>query len=261
MRLVTCSPPTCRSRRRRTRASRFLKPRTAFSKQKVMVTASVAQGSRTPGDAGGRGDGLPARVPRVDLGNVRGIEVNGYAAELARVSVWIGQTQWMLRNGFGTSKPILSPLDTIERRDAILSPDGCEAEWPEADLVIGNPPFIGGKLLVNGLGRTTSRRCSRPTAVAYPRKPIWSPTGTSRPRVSLADLEVGRVRDNEVEVLFSDPRGNEVVGVLQSLGVRHHEVGRFAITKSVVRPEWRLPLHSFGDTNWRANLGHSATGR
>jgi len=96
--------------------------------------------------------GLQRELPRIDPGNVRGIEINPYAAELARVSVWIGQTQWMLRNGFGTSKPILSPLDNIDCRDAILSPDGKEPDWPRADVVIGNPPFLGGKLLIRGLG-------------------------------------------------------------------------------------------------------------
>ena len=96
--------------------------------------------------------GLQREMPRIDPANVRGIETNPYAAELARVSVWIGQTQWMLRNGFGTSKPILSPLDSIECRDAILSPDGTEPDWPQAEVVIGNPPFLGGKRLIRGLG-------------------------------------------------------------------------------------------------------------
>jgi hypothetical protein len=32
--------------------------------------------------------------------SVRGIEVNPYAAELARLTVWIGEIQWMRRNGF-----------------------------------------------------------------------------------------------------------------------------------------------------------------
>jgi hypothetical protein len=59
----------------------------------------------------------------------------------------------MRRNGFDVGRnPILKPLDTIECRDAILNPDGTEAEWPEADVVIGNPPFLGGKLLRTGLG-------------------------------------------------------------------------------------------------------------
>ncbi len=74
------------------------------------------------------------------------------AAELARVSVWIGEIQWMRRNGFSEARdPILKPLDTIECRDAILTPDGTEPNWPMADVVIGNPPFLGGKLLITHL--------------------------------------------------------------------------------------------------------------
>ncbi|MDP2828982.1 MAG: hypothetical protein Q8O37_10275, partial [Sulfuricellaceae bacterium] len=46
--------------------------------------------------------------------NVLGIELNPYAAELARVTVWIGEIQWMLKNGYSIRKnPILQPLDHI----------------------------------------------------------------------------------------------------------------------------------------------------
>ena len=97
--------------------------------------------------------GLPRAFPTVGPGNVRGIEINAYAAELARVSVWIGEIQWMRRNGFNESRdPILKPLETIQCRDAILTADGGEPEWPESDIVIGNPPFLGGKLLNAYLG-------------------------------------------------------------------------------------------------------------
>ena len=97
--------------------------------------------------------GLARGFPAVGPANVKGIEINAYAAELARVSVWIGEIQWMRRNGFSNStNPILDPLDTIECRDAILVPDGSEPDWPEVDAVIGNPPFLGGKLLISGLG-------------------------------------------------------------------------------------------------------------
>ena len=97
--------------------------------------------------------GLPRTFPEIGPASVKGIEINPYAAELARVSVWIGEIQWMRRNGFSESrKPILKPLDTIECRDAILTPDGEEPDWPEADVVIGNPPFLGGKLLRGVLG-------------------------------------------------------------------------------------------------------------
>ena len=97
--------------------------------------------------------GLQRSFPAVGPANMRGIELNAYAAELARVSVWIGEIQWMRRNGFQESRdPILKPLDTIECRDAILDPEGEEPVWPQADVVIGNPPFLGGKLLRSGLG-------------------------------------------------------------------------------------------------------------
>ena len=97
--------------------------------------------------------GLERAFPAVGPANVSGIEVNAYAAELARVSVWIGEIQWMRRNGFREARdPILKPLETIECRDAILAPDGAEPEWPEADVIIGNPPFLGGKLLIGELG-------------------------------------------------------------------------------------------------------------
>ena len=103
--------------------------------------------------------GLARGFPAVGPANVKGIEINAYAAELARVSVWIGEIQWMRRNGFSNSTdPILHPLDTIECRDAILVPDGGEPEWPQTDVVIGNPPFLGDRVMRDGLGHEYTER-------------------------------------------------------------------------------------------------------
>ncbi len=78
--------------------------------------------------------GLQRSFPAVGPANVKGIEINAYAAELARVSVWIGDIQWMRRNGFTESRdPILKPLETIECRDAILTLGG------------GGPGLAGGR--------------------------------------------------------------------------------------------------------------------
>ena len=97
--------------------------------------------------------GLARGFPTIGPANVKGIEINAYAAELARVSVWIGEIQWMRRNGFSNSTdPILDPLDTIECRDAVLAPDGSEPDWPQADVVIGNPPFLGNRKIRRELG-------------------------------------------------------------------------------------------------------------
>jgi type II restriction/modification system DNA methylase subunit YeeA len=97
--------------------------------------------------------GLQRDLPRTGPENVLGIELNPYAAELARVSVWVGEIQWMRRNGFEAAKnPILRKLDTIENRDAVLGADGGRAEWPKADVVVGNPPFLGASKILGELG-------------------------------------------------------------------------------------------------------------
>jgi len=87
--------------------------------------------------------------------NIRGIEINEYAAELARATVWIGDIQWCRRNGREIARnPILRSLDGIEHRDALLNPDGSEASWPKADVIVGNPPFLGDKMMRGELGDT-----------------------------------------------------------------------------------------------------------
>jgi hypothetical protein len=100
---------------------------------------------------------LPLQFPRVGPHQLRGIEINPFAAELTRVTIWIGQIQWMIRNGFGYERdPILQPLNNIETRDALIDwsdPDKpADAQWPDADVIVGNPPFLGRKLMRGGLG-------------------------------------------------------------------------------------------------------------
>ncbi len=116
----------------------------------------------------------------VSPANVLGIELDPYAAELARVTVWIGELQWMLRNGYPyATQPILKPLDTIENRDALMkvgeeaassgggpaagggaaTASGAgtaveEADWPACDAIVGNPPFLGGTRKRGELGDT-----------------------------------------------------------------------------------------------------------
>ena len=115
--------------------------------------------------------------------NMLGIELNEYAAELARVTVWIGELQWRLTHGYEfRTDPVLEPLDNIECRDALLefvpvaphaspnklplplveegggggeglpAPRAVEAQWPKASVVIGNPPFLGGSKKRRELG-------------------------------------------------------------------------------------------------------------
>lgn len=97
--------------------------------------------------------GLGRQFPSVGPANVMGIELNSYAAELARITVWIGEIQWMVHNGYGAKKnPILQSLNQIEQRDALVSVGGVEASWPKADAIVGNPPFIGASKRRGELG-------------------------------------------------------------------------------------------------------------
>jgi hypothetical protein len=101
--------------------------------------------------------GIPMAFPQVGPEAVLGIEVNPYAAELARIAIWIGEIQWHLAHGFAYRRdPVLRPLDGIECRDALLDlsdpANPREAEWPPAEFIVGNPPFLGDKLMVGGLG-------------------------------------------------------------------------------------------------------------
>lgn len=93
---------------------------------------------------------------------LRGIELSPYAAELARVSIWIGDIQWQIEHGQNVKRdPILRDLNTIENRDALLTAEGDEAEWPAAEFIVGNPPFLGGSLLRRELGSDGAERLFR----------------------------------------------------------------------------------------------------
>jgi type II restriction/modification system DNA methylase subunit YeeA len=101
--------------------------------------------------------GLPGLFPQSSPAQLYGIELNEYAHELAQATVWIGYIQWLHENGYGVpSQPILKRLDNIKQMDAILAFDAegkpVEPEWPEAEVIVGNPPFLGSRMMRSELG-------------------------------------------------------------------------------------------------------------
>jgi hypothetical protein len=112
--------------------------------------------------------GLQRGFPGVGPEAVLGIEINPYAAELARLTVWIGEIQWMLGHGYNLNdQPILKPLQQIACRDALLAGDQ-EAIWPAAEAIVGNPPFLGGFKLLRELGDDYTARMRRTYAGRVP---------------------------------------------------------------------------------------------
>jgi len=115
--------------------------------------------------------------PRVSVQQLKAIEINPYAFELAQASVQIGYLQWRRDNGFDNDRtPVLQNLDGFQNEDALLVPHYhskaktlkqaqagehreddslkfyTERKWPEAEVIVGNPPFLGGKMLRRELG-------------------------------------------------------------------------------------------------------------
>jgi type II restriction/modification system DNA methylase subunit YeeA len=117
-------------------------------------------------------------TPEVGVHQLRAFEINPYAYELAQVTVQIGYLQWRRDNGFDNNRtPVLQNLDGFQNEDALLVPHFhnkartlkqaqadehkadsslkfyTEREWPQCDVLVGNPPFLGGSKLWKELGR------------------------------------------------------------------------------------------------------------
>ena len=105
--------------------------------------------------------------PKVHPNQFLGLELNPRAAVIAELVLWIGWLRYRLANApEAIGEPVLPPLSNINQgthggydsvlvRTATGEPDTenpRRPEWPEADFIIGNPPFIGGKDIRERLG-------------------------------------------------------------------------------------------------------------
>ena len=97
--------------------------------------------------------------PRVSPEQILGLEKDRFARHIASAVVWIGYLQWQHRNGYlaqSTRRPILGRTDMVAERDAVLDLSDPavprEPDWPAAEFVVGNPPFLGGNKVRRRLG-------------------------------------------------------------------------------------------------------------
>ena len=104
---------------------------------------------------------------RLDLGDgttvsprqLLGLELNPRAAAIADVVLRIGYLQWHLRSHGLTqlAEPLLDNYQNIRQQDAVLGHNADYsqtwlAEWPAADFIVGNPPFVGASRMRDALG-------------------------------------------------------------------------------------------------------------
>jgi N-6 DNA Methylase len=83
-----------------------------------------------------------------------GIDLNPFAVELARVTLMIARK--IAIDNFGILDQPALPLDSLDQN--IVCADALFADWPKADAIIGNPPFLGGNRIRQDLGDTYIER-------------------------------------------------------------------------------------------------------
>ncbi|TPL07895.1 class I SAM-dependent DNA methyltransferase [Mesorhizobium sp. B2-4-14] len=130
------------------------------------------------------GDQAVARIVEISVKPEQffGMELNRRAVEIAELVLWIGYIQWHMRTRSTVpTEPVLGSSDHVHAKDALITwsgyphlqlkrdslgkpvadgqgneiyvyPNAIRADWPEADFIVGNPPFIGGKDIRGRLG-------------------------------------------------------------------------------------------------------------
>lgn len=109
------------------------------------IEARLAERTQDLARAEGRPEqaGLSAFFP---LQNMRGIEVEQFGVDLARVTLWMGHRLAVEELELDESTLPLANLSGIQRNDALQIP------WPESSAIIGNPPFHGDRYIRRVLG-------------------------------------------------------------------------------------------------------------
>jgi type II restriction/modification system DNA methylase subunit YeeA len=100
--------------------------------------------------------------------NFYGMDIQPFAVELAKVTMMLAHK--LAIDELHVTENAL-PLDNLDANfiigDALIQADGTRSEWPKVDVIIGNPPFLGAKLLKPLLGTDTVKAIRR----AYPEVP------------------------------------------------------------------------------------------
>ncbi len=94
-----------------------------------------------------------AQISMVSPMQFYGLEIKPFAVELARLTLEIGRK--VAVNKFNLPEDVL-PLDNLNQN--IICADALFTDWPKADAIIGNPPFIGGKYLREEMGSDYAER-------------------------------------------------------------------------------------------------------
>lgn len=94
------------------------------------------------------------RLSFLSAQNFFGMDILPFAVEIAKVTMMIAR-KLAIDELHITEQPL--PLDNLDQNfiaaDALLTPEGLPAQWPKADVIIGNPPFLDARKMTMEHGR------------------------------------------------------------------------------------------------------------
>ena len=80
-------------------------------------------------------------IVKVAIDQFRGIEINDFAVAVAKTAMWISETKMLSETAkILAVSPKFLPLHDY---DGIVEGNALRMDWPQADYIMGNPPFIG----------------------------------------------------------------------------------------------------------------------
>jgi hypothetical protein len=94
------------------------------------------------------------RLSFLSAQNFYGLDILPFAVEIAKVTMMIAR-KLAIDELHITEQPL--PLDNLDQNfiaaDALLTAEGLPAQWPKADVIIGNPPFLDARKMTMEYGR------------------------------------------------------------------------------------------------------------
>jgi hypothetical protein len=88
----------------------------------------------------------PLEMQWYPITNIQGLEIDPFAVDIAKTTLWM--THAIESRRHRSSEPVL-PLPALS---SLVCTDSLKSEWPETNVVIGNPPFHGDRNLRKVVG-------------------------------------------------------------------------------------------------------------
>lgn len=112
------------------------------------IHTQISQRRRTPiADQG--------QLSYVSADHFYGIDINPFAVEIAKVTMMLAKK--LSADELMDDQQVL-PLEHLD--DTIVAADALFTPWPRADVIIGNPPYLGRRKMVEELGAEYCQRLS-----------------------------------------------------------------------------------------------------